>query len=332
MAQLLEDRNAPLFNRTTDELNLGHLDIASIVELLDTHAAFTPMGLLFYWALFEGVPKFYRDCHEQGVLGAPRQEVLRRLFFESSSPLRTEADNWFLKELRGRYDVVLKYVARNAGCTHGEVEAHARQVSQEAEQVGGYIKILIDRYRLIERKLPIFAKPTARSGRYYLTDNFLASWLAALASQVSAISFKDVGDLVAEADRRFANVEGRALEKLAAQMYEERSRRSIGDFPLSARVQGYWDSGDTEIDMVALNEDEQRIRFCSCKRSGERLIEDVVNLRGHAARFLRAFPKYGTWRIEYAGIAPELTTDQRSLLNAKQCIPQDLADLCAGLR
>jgi hypothetical protein len=58
--------------------------------------------LLFLWTLFEGVPKFYRDCFEQSVLDASRRDLLERTFFASSSPLRTEADNWFLKELHGR--------------------------------------------------------------------------------------------------------------------------------------------------------------------------------------------------------------------------------------
>lgn len=86
MTALLEDRAAPLFNRTTDSLELGHLDISSILEILKAHADVEPERLLFLWSLFEGVPKFYRDAYEQGVLAAERQEVLRRLFFSSSSP------------------------------------------------------------------------------------------------------------------------------------------------------------------------------------------------------------------------------------------------------
>lgn len=93
MTALLEDRDAPLFNRTTDTLELGHLDIASILEILRAHANAEPARLLFLWNLFEGVPKFYRDAYEQGALNADRTEVLRRLFFASSSPLRNEADN-----------------------------------------------------------------------------------------------------------------------------------------------------------------------------------------------------------------------------------------------
>ena len=74
MLALLEDRVAPLFNRTTDKLVLDHLDVASLLELLSVHADCTPGRVLFLWNLFEGVPKFYRDAYERGVLGGwPRR-------------------------------------------------------------------------------------------------------------------------------------------------------------------------------------------------------------------------------------------------------------------
>ena len=131
---LLDDKNAPLFHRTTDEMHLTHLDIASVMAILRAHSDASPERLLFLWSLFEGVPKFYRDCFEQGVLEADRKTLLRKMFFESSSPLRTEADNWFLKELRGRYDVVLKYVAKCPGKGHAEIQAHVRDTSRDEEE------------------------------------------------------------------------------------------------------------------------------------------------------------------------------------------------------
>jgi hypothetical protein len=111
MTALLEDRTAPLFNRTTDEIELTHLDIASLKVLLAEHAGLAPERLLFLWTLFEGVPKFYRDCYERGVLNEERPVLLRRVFFESSSALRTEAEYGFLNEMRGQYKV-----ARSAWC------------------------------------------------------------------------------------------------------------------------------------------------------------------------------------------------------------------------
>lgn len=73
MVALLEDRNAPLFNRLTDQIELGHFDIASILEILRVHADVAPDRLLLMWNLFEGVPEFYRDCFEQGVIDADRR-------------------------------------------------------------------------------------------------------------------------------------------------------------------------------------------------------------------------------------------------------------------
>ena len=332
MVALLEDRTAPLYNRVTDTIELTHLDIASVLAILRDHADPTPERLLFLWNLFEGVPKFYRDCYEQEVLGVPREVLLRRIFFESSSPLRSEAENWFLRELRGRYDVVLKFVARNPGRTHGElVQAIREATGSPVTQIGGYLKVLIERFRLIERKLPVFAKPEAKRSRYYVADNFLRAWLAALANPVSAIAFRPLGELVGEADQRLADVEGGALEKLVGQLYEERSRKGLGDFPITRRIQGYWDKAGTEIDLVAIDETETAIRFGSCKRSPHRLLSGVNDFKQHVERFLQTMPQYQTWSHHYVGIAPTLNAEQRAILSGHGVLAEDLGDLTKGL-
>jgi len=328
LTALLDDRDTPLYNRTTDDLELPHLDIGSILEILDAHADRSPERLLFLWNLFEGVPKFYRDCFEQGVLNAERKPLLTRMFFGSSSPLRAEADHWFLSELRGRYDVVLKHIAKNPGCSHGDLEAHVRETSPEtSEQVAGYIKILTDRYQLIERRLPVFAKANARSGRYHIRDNFLRTWLAALHGPVAAVSFRPEAALVEQANARLVDAEGQGFERLVAQLYAERSRLGIGDFAMTQKVSGYWDKKDTEIDLVALDSDQQIIRFGTCKRDAERLRYEPDALRAHVQRFLAAHRQYATWKVELVACAPRLTPAIRADLQTRGLIPQDLNDL-----
>ena len=332
LVALLEDRDAPLYNRTTDHLEVAHLDIASVLDILGEHVDHDPLRLLFLWNLFEGVPKFYRDAYEQEVLAADRSALLATMFFRSSSPLRSEAEHWFLSELRGRYDVVLKFVARHPGCTHADIVAHVRDVSGgSAEQVGGYLKVLIDRYQMLERRLPVFARSGARRGRYYLRDNFLRSWLAALHSPVSAIHFRPEDALVALADERLVEAEGHGLERLVAALYEERSRKAVGDFGLTHRIAGYWDRSDTEIDLVALDERSQTIRIGTCKRSARRLIGDIAGFEGHVERFLASQRRYAAWSVERVAIAPCLDASERRRLRARGLIPQDLVDLMAPL-
>jgi AAA+ ATPase superfamily predicted ATPase len=332
MAALLEDRTAPLFARITNSLDVPHLDVASVLEILQTHSEPTPERLLFLWNLFEGVPKFYRDAYEEEVIGAEREEVLRELFFSSSSPLRGEAENWFLRVLRGRYDLVLKFVARNPGCTNGDITAHARSVEVEnASQVGGYLKVLRERYQMVEQLQPIFARATARSGRYYIRDNFLRSWLAALAAPAASVSFRPVEGLVQEADTRLMDAEGHGLEKLVGTLYEERSRKGVGDFALTQRVQGFWDRGGTELDLVALNELERVVRLGTCKRSADRLAPDFARFDGHIERFLELSDRLRGWRVEKVAIATRHDDASRRAAERAGYIAQDLGDLTKGL-
>jgi len=87
LTSLLEDRAAPL--QSHHNVDIKHLDIASVLEILRAHSDASPERLLLLWNLFEGVPKFYRDCFEQGVLGAARDDLLLKIFFQSSAPQRS---------------------------------------------------------------------------------------------------------------------------------------------------------------------------------------------------------------------------------------------------
>jgi AAA+ ATPase superfamily predicted ATPase len=333
MAALLEDRAAPLFNRVSDQIELNHLDIASVLEILREHTDAAPERLLLLWNLFEGVPKFYRDCYEQSALAANRRELLERMFFLSSSPLRTEADHWFLRELRGRYDTILKFVAAHPGCSNAELTDHLRQLGEcEASQAGGYIKTLRDRYHMIERLQPIFAPPKARSGRFYIRDNFLRSWLAALATPAASVNFRPLSVLVEEADRRLHQAEGHGFERLVRTLYEERSRKGIGDFQLTKHVEGYWDRQGTELDLVALDEEHRIVRFGTCKRNAERLPGDLARFDGHIARFLNHRRSLREWKIERVALAPVVNSQLRAEISRRGYLPQDLGDLCHGLQ
>lgn len=332
MAALLEDRSAPLFARVTNALDVPHLDIASVLEILRTHTEPTAERLLFLWNLFEGVPKFYRDAFEEEVLGADRATLLRDLFFSSSSPLRSEAENWFLRELRGRYDLVLKYIARHPGCTNGDISAHARSVEAESEkQVGGYLKVLRERYRMVEQLQPVFAKATARNSRYYICDNFLRSWLAALAAPAASVNFRPLDDLVREAEARLADAEGHGLEKLVGVLYEERSRKALAGFRLTQRVQGFWDRRDTEIDLVALNDEDRIVRLGTCKRTAARLAPDFTRFDAHVARFLEREERVRGWRVEKLAITTRHSPQSREAAKRAGYLAQDLDDLVAGL-
>jgi len=334
MTAILDDRASPLFNRVTHRIELGHWDFETLFEMFNAHDVREASQRLFLWSLFEGVPKFYRDCFEADTLvpkAEYRHETLSRLFFEGSSPLRDEATNWFLRELRGRYDSVLKLLAYKGPCSHRDLVAeYARAGSGDEKQLSAYLNTLVERYQMVERLRPVFAGDRSRKTRYAIADNFLASWLKALGRNVQAARIRPVELAIARADESLRVQEGYGFEKMVRLLTEECSRKSIGDFSLTEIVRGYWnkpDGSDIEIDLVAVNDEDGTVRFGSCKRNPAGHAErDLQIFNGHVDRFLhtkegRRFSGYDVQRALYA---PLFTLSQRRNLEQQGFVCRDL--------
>lgn len=336
MTAVLEDRTSPLFNRVTHRIEIGHWDFATLFEMFDAHGIEDPLHRLFLWSLFEGVPKFYRDCFEAEVLKPrekARRETLAKLFFEGTSPLRDEATNWFLRELRGRYDSVLKLLAYKGPCSYRElIDEYARAGSGDDKQLSAYLRTLIDRYRMVEKRQPIFAGDRSRKARYVITDNFLASWLNALARNVRIARIRPIDYAIGRADEALKVQEGHGFEKMLRLLTEECSRRDVGDFALTDVVCGYWnkaDGSDIEIDLVAYNDEMRIVRFGSCKRNEVQHGSDALNrFEGHVDRFMRTKEgrRFSNWKMERALYSPQFSPDRRARLEATGFICRDLID------
>lgn len=336
MTALLEDRGSPLFARVTDKLYIGHWDFETLFEMFRAHLVIDPHHRFFLWTLFEGVPKFYRDCFDQGVLApsqAHRVDTLRKMFFEGSSPLKDEADNWFLRELRGRYDTVLNLLARHGPLSHGQLkEEYDRTGPAQDNQLAGYLKILIEKYGMVEKLQPILSSDKQRNARYVITDNFLSAWLAAIQRNVRLARIRPIEEAVGKADVSLQTHEGYTFEKLVRQITQECSRKGVGDFSLTELVSGYWnkaDGGDIEIDMIALDETSRRIRFGSCKRSAAGHGSDALRkFSEHVERFLAAKvgARYRDWSKEKALYAPSFSSSDRHAFQTKEYICVDMND------
>lgn len=317
MMAVLEDRRSPLFNRVTDRLVINHLAFSDLKELWLSYDISDPFHQLFLWSLFEGVPKFYRDCFEQGVLGRMpqyREKLLEEIFFKGSSPLRTEADNWFLNEFRGRYESLLKIIAANNGCSHSRIMEEYAKIRNNGEisQIGGYLHVLESKFRIVERQLPVFgSKGTSRKARYYIVDNFLLSWLGAIERQVKAARVRPMEICVKTCADRLQTIEGIAFQKLIRFIVEELSRKGDPRFQLTSQVSAYWNKPEDvlkniEIDHLMVNEEKRILRIATAKRSDSRLIEDAGNFERHINAFLgtKEGRRYADYKIIKTAFAP----------------------------
>jgi hypothetical protein len=326
MSALLEDKSAPLYGRITAQLRLDHWDFEDLMNVFRNQEVQTPAQWLTLWTFFEGVPKFYHDAFEQRLFEVPVQdlprELLIRMFLRGSSPLSEEADTWFLRELRGRAVSILHYLADHPGCNHAELVS-ALNDPEDPKRLGGEIARLVKGYGMVDKLQPVFSESKSRNARYYISDNFLKAWLSVAKPAREAARLKPMEKAVKPALHRLEVLEGFAFEKLIRHLHTEMSRKGKGDFELSQMQLGYWNrpreaQNAIEIDIVALDESNKRIRFGSCKRASS--AHDTAAL-GKFERNVEAFllPRENRqlqgWEHEKMLFSPAFSITERTLLS-----------------
>jgi AAA+ ATPase superfamily predicted ATPase len=350
MTALLEDRSSPLYARVTDRMALDHWDFRTLFQVFEDQGVVAPEAWLSLWGLFEGVPKFYRDCSNQGVFAgddlsaqsAMGMHAVEALFFSASAPLAEEAGTWFMRELRGASVSILRLLSQQQPCAHQQLSDAYRQSTGDDKPIANYLNTLIDRYRLIERLQPVFAQTTgSRQARYQISDNFLAAWLAAVEPGVQAARVQPKSRAMEITARKLTTHEGHVFERMVRKLMAEASRRAVGDFALTEMVTGYWNrprdaSRLIEIDIVAMNETDRIVRFGSCKRSESKHDRSsLAKTEQHIQDFLSTSTgkRFKDWRKEKALYAPRFTSVRREALEQQGWRCTDLNDyrswLCA---
>ncbi|MDH4394541.1 MAG: ATP-binding protein [Limnobacter sp.] len=334
MNALLDDKGAPLYGRVTAQIRLDHWDFEDLLSVFSSQEVREPGQWLTLWTFFEGVPKFYHDAYEQDLftLGSAdfAPELLRRMFIRNSSPLSEEADTWFLRELRGKAVSILHYLADHAGCNHAEIVA-ALKDEDEKNAFGTHIARLVERFRMVDKLQPVFSDSKSRNARYYIADNFLQAWLSVAKPAREEARLKPLEKVIAPALRRLETLEGIAFEKLVKSLHLETSRKGKGDFELSTLKLGYWNrskdiSKAIEIDLVALDETNKKIRFGCCKRSST--AHNIPGFEQHVNAFFQTngHKHLAEWDREMVLFSPLFSEQTKAHYQSKGYITRDLID------
>ena len=340
MSALLDDRAAPLFGRLTAQIKLEHWDFEDLMAMFRSQGVEMAAQWLTLWTFFEGVPKFYHDAFEQDLFKVAPQsfsgELMTRMFLRGSSPLAEEADTWFLRELRGRSVSILHYLADNPGCTHANLVA-ALNDAKDMTPLGTHLSRLVKSYGMVDKLQPVFSNSKSRNARYYIADNFLQAWLGVAKPAREAARLKPLDRALVPALARLQTLEGFAFEKLVRGLHLEMSRKGLGDFELSDLKLGYWNrpqdvAKSIEIDLIALDLPNRRIRFGSCKRADSAHDSPAVaRFEQHIQAFLQTteHAHLNDWQHEKVLFAPDFDRERRIALGTRGYACRDLRDFAA---
>ena len=157
------------------------------------------------------------------------------------------------------------------------------KISEILRQCIDYLKNLSEDYSLIQRQLPLLAKPGTRNLRWFMSDNFLNFWFRFIYPHQSAIELEKYGQLNEYIKSHYVQYSGWMLEKY----FRERVAETMN----VTQVGNYWDTkGENEIDLIALNDFEKRGVVAEVKRNPNKI--SYTLLAEKVARLPKEFTKY----------------------------------------
>ncbi|RLE99010.1 MAG: hypothetical protein DRJ63_06545 [Thermoprotei archaeon] len=243
---------APLYGRASKIIKLKELDYRSARVFMQN---FSPVDKVRCYSIFGGIPGYLALIDDRASL----MKNIENLVLKTGAPLREEPFNLLAMELRepSRYMKILEVMAEGA-TKLGEI---ADKAGIKVNEVGKYIRVLQKELDLIEKKYPLMEEGRKGKARYYIRDSFFQFWFKFIRPNIHLLELglhKKVLNIIERKIDEHASI---AFEKIALQHMALQAKKG----KMSFNKIGKWWNGETEIDIVALDEKEKRVYFVEVK-------------------------------------------------------------------
>ncbi|WP_040460456.1 ATP-binding protein [Galbibacter marinus] len=287
MSRIFEHSKEPLFGRATGRIHLKEFTISTLKEILiDYHKEFNNEDLLAFYLITGGVAKYVELLVQENAFSI---DHILNVVLSDNSLFLDEGRNVLIDEFGkeyGNYFSILSLIA-SSKTSRLEIESIMEM------QVGGFLDRLENEFGIISKVRPIFAKPSSRSVKYHIKDNFLNFWFRFIYKYRSAVEIGNFDFLKKIINRDYNTFSGPILEKyFIEKMKQEGNYSNIGT---------YWEKGNqNEIDIVALNELDKSIIYGEVKRNKKNISLGVLEKKTEKLQ-----SKFSDYQAKYIGLSIE---------------------------
>ena len=273
------EEGAPLFKRADNILTLKPFTIREVFEMLEDIGIKDTNEKLDLYLLFGGTVYYYRLFEKYQCTGFA--DALEKLIFNEFAPLGNEVRDILIEEFgreHATYYEIISAIARGR-CSLSEI-SDMSHVS--ANSLAPYFYDLIDLLGIAEHRIPVTDVPRkSRRGRYFLKDNFFRFYgyfIYPMLSQYMAGNYTSLMEKVLQEWKRFT---GWAFEDVCRELLVE---ELIAEYP---KIGSWWDRKGNEIDVVGINDEENKILLIEIKNmelgedSARKILKSTVDKAGY---------------------------------------------------
>jgi len=280
----------PLYGRATNEIDLAPFSTVSLKEILAFHSPnYSKDSLLALWAFTGGVAKYVELLMDQGAYDL---EGMVKAMVSDGSIIPGEGKVLLVDEFGKDYATYFSVLSLIAGGRTSRAEIQ----NVTGDDIGGYLTKLESEYRLIVKNVPFASNGHNRNMRYLLNDNFYRFWFRFICKYQALIELRAYGRLRELIFRDYSVFSGKALEGYFVRKLSESGRYT--------RIGNWWNrKGESEIDIVAVDDISRRIDFFEVKRDASRFSKG--DLRRKADEFLTVSAEFADYKKGFKGLSVE---------------------------
>lgn len=289
MHHIFENEKEPLFSRASNIIHLQSFRTDTLKEILaDYNPNYTAEDLLALFTFTGGVAWYVE------LLMNARAVTFKKMvdyIFRENSLFLNEGKNLLIEEFGKDYSIyfsILECIARGIN-TRGDI-SNAIGI----QEIGGHLARLERDFNIIRQIRPIFSKPSTKTVKYYIADNFLTCWFRFIYKYINYIESGNIELLKQVFLRDYPTFSGQMLERYFRQQAIESHRYTT--------IGNYWNrKGENEIDIVLVNEIDKILQIGEIKRQVKNI--DMELLRSKSEYFLSVHPDLQGYKLELQALS-----------------------------
>jgi len=287
LLKLFEHDDQPLYGRQTQIICLEHFYPSTLKEILASYnPAYTNDDLLALYSFTGGVARYVELLMDQGAV--TRQQMIDTML-QPNSIFLLEGKNHIVEEFGKDADVYFQILSAIATghVTRSQIE------DVVGREVSGYLTVLDETYGLIHKHQPLFVD-SSRTLHYELWDNFYIFWFRYIFRYNYVLEIGAWSKIRQIVTDDYTTYSGKRLERYFREVLIETQSYT--------QIDTWWNrKGDTEIDLIAINELDKMGIFFEIKRQSDEL--DLSLLEQRKAEFLTATRSLKGYTLQTKGMS-----------------------------
>ncbi len=262
------NENSPLYGRRTGQIKLKQIPFRYYKEFFPN---FSTAQLIESYAVTGGVPKYIETFEQHdNILQAIKDNVLSQQSYLYEEPVFLLQNE--VKEI-GSYFSIIKTIASGK---HKPSEI-ASALGVKDTNLPKYLSVLID-LDIVEREVPVTEKNPEKSkmGIYNIKDNFIEFWFGFVYPYRSYIESGNENVVMGIIEKSLKpNHTAFVYESICRDEYmNDLIAKGTWDF-IPTKIGRWWDRKDTEIDIMAIDDNSDNVIFGECKYTNKPMDVDV---------------------------------------------------------